>query len=185
MALSKSAPAEGRRTNRDTISGHRSPRASFSAAARSGRTRSASRPPGLNEETLLLFADGQAQHIHTDRSHPAPENLWPTALGDLVGNWEDNTFAIDTVQRKAGPMVRVPHFLSPDQSAQAHFVERLKMVSADPMVDQMTIDDPARFEHPWVVTLRFRRVKNVDRLIATDCSENDRFRVINNKETLR
>ncbi len=136
------------------------------------------------EETLLLFADGQARHIYTDRPHPAKENLWPTDLGDSVGKWERDTLVIDTVQRKAGPLVRVPHFLSPELSAEAHFVERLRMVSADVMEDQMTIDDPARLEHPWAVTLRFRRVKNLDRLIATDCSENDRFRVVNGKETI-
>jgi len=137
------------------------------------------------EETLLLFADGQARHIYTDRPHPAPENLWPTALGDSVGTWENDTLVIDTVQRKAGPLIRVPHFLSPDLSAEAHFTERLRMVSADAMEDQMTIEDPARLAHPWAVTLRFRRVKNMDRLIATDCTENDRFRVINGKETIR
>jgi hypothetical protein len=137
------------------------------------------------EQTLLLFADGQARHIYTDRPHPAPENLWPTDLGDSVGRWEGDTLVIDTVQRKAGPLVRIPHFLSPDFSAEAHFTERLRMVSADAMEDQMTIDDPARLEHPWVVTLRFRRVGNLDRLIPTDCTENDRFRVVKGKETIR
>jgi hypothetical protein len=137
------------------------------------------------EETLLLFADGQARHIDTARSHPAPENLWRTALGDSVGRWERDTLVIDTIERKAGPLVRVSHFLSPELSSEAHFTERLRMVSADAMEDQMTIDDPKRFEHPWVLTLRFRRVKNLDRLIPTDCSENDRFRVINGRETIR
>jgi hypothetical protein len=137
------------------------------------------------EETLLLFADGQARHIYTDRLHPAPENLWPTDLGDSVGKWESDTLVIDTVQRKAGPLIRVPHFLSPELSAEAHFTERLRMVATDTMEDQMTIDDPSRLQHPWTVTLRFRRVRNMDRLIATDCSENDRFRVINGKETIR
>jgi hypothetical protein len=137
------------------------------------------------EETLLLFADGQPRHIYTDRPHPAPENLWPTDLGDSVGQWEGDTLVVDTIERKAGPFVRIPHFLSPDLSADAHFTERLRMVSADAIEDQMTIDDPARLEHPWVVTLRFRRVKNLDRLIPTDCTENDRFRVVKGKETIR
>jgi hypothetical protein len=137
------------------------------------------------EQTLLLFADGQARHIYTDRPHPAPENMWPTYLGDSVGRWAGDTLVIDTVQRKAGPFVRIPHFLSPDLSAEAHFTERLRMVSVDAMEDQMTIEDPARLEHPWAVTLRFRRVRNLDRLIATDCTENDRFRVIKGKETIR
>jgi len=136
------------------------------------------------EETLLLFADGQARHIYTDRPHPKPENLWPTDLGNSVGHWEGDALIIDTIERKPGAFIRIPHFLSPDLSEQAHFTERLRMTGPDAMQDDMTIEDPARLAHPWTVTLRFRRVKDMDWLIPTDCTENDRFRVVNGKETI-
>jgi len=136
------------------------------------------------EETLLLFADGQARHIYTDRPHPKQDDLWPTDLGNSVGRWEGVTLVIDTVARKPGPFIRIPHFLSPDLSAQAHFTERLRMVGPDAMQDDMTIEDPSRLAHPWRVTLRYRRVKNMDWLIPTDCTENDRFRVVNGQETI-
>jgi len=136
------------------------------------------------EETLLLFGDGQARHIYTDRPHPKQEELWPTDLGNSVGRWEGDTLVIDTIARKPGPFIRIPLFLSPDLSAQAHFIERLRMVGPDAMQDDMTIEDPTRLAHPWMVTLRYRRVKNMDWLIPTDCTENDRFRVVNGKETI-
>jgi hypothetical protein len=136
------------------------------------------------EETLLLFGDGQARHIYTDRPHPRPEDLWPTDLGNSVGHWEADTLVIDTIERKPGRFIRIPHFLSPDLSEQAHFTERMHMTGPDGMQDEMTIDDPVRLAHPWQVTLRFRRVKNMDWLIPTDCTENDRFRVVNGKETI-
>ena len=136
------------------------------------------------EETLLLFGDGQARHIYTDRPHPKPDDLWPTDLGNSVGRWDGDTLVIDTIARKPGAFIRIPHFLSPDLSEQAHFTERLRMVNADAMQDDMTVEDPGRLAHPWNVTLRFRRVKNMDWLIPTDCTENDRFRVVNGKETI-
>jgi hypothetical protein len=136
------------------------------------------------EETLLLFGDGQARHLYTDRPHPKPENLWPTDLGNSVGHWEADTLVVDTIERKPGPFIPIPHFLSPDLSEQARFTERIRMTGPDAMQDEMTIDDPARLAHPWQVTLRFRRVKNMDWLIPTDCTENDRFRIVNGKETI-
>lgn len=136
------------------------------------------------EETLLLFGDGQARHIYTDRPHPKPDDLWPTDLGNSVGRWEGDTLVIDTIARKPGPFIRIPHFLSPDLSAQAHFTERLRMTGSDSMVDEMIIEDPSRLAHPWKVTLRYRRVKNMDWLIPSDCTENDRFRVVNGQETI-
>jgi hypothetical protein len=136
------------------------------------------------EETLLLFADGQVRHIYTDRPHPQPADLWPTDLGNSVGRWEHDTLVIDTIDRKAGPFIRIPHFLSPDLSEPAHFTERLRRVGPDALEDDLTIDDPARLTGPWNVTLRFRRVKDMDRLIPTDCTENDRYRVVKGKMTI-
>ena len=136
------------------------------------------------EETLLLFADGQARHIYTDRPHPKPADLWPTDLGNSVGRWEHDTLVIDTIDRKAGPFIRIPHFLSPDLSEQAHFTERLRRVGPDALQDELTIEDPARLTRPWNVTLRFRRVKDMDRLIPTDCTEKDHYRVVQGKMTI-
>lgn len=136
------------------------------------------------EETLLLFADGETRHIYTDRPHPKPADLWPTDLGNSVGRWEGDTLIIDTIDRKAGPFIPIPHFLSPDLSEQAHFTERLRRVGADALQDEMTIEDPQRLTGPWNVTLRFRRVKDMDRLIPTDCTENDRYKVVKGKMTI-
>ena len=50
--------------------------------------------------------------------------------------------------------------------------------------DELTIEDPARLTRPWNVTLRFRRVKDMDRLIPTDCTEKDHYRVVQGKMTI-
>jgi len=136
------------------------------------------------EETLLLFANGQARHIYTDRPHPKPGDLWPTDLGNSVGHWEGDTLVIDTIEHKSGPFIRIPFILSPDLSDEARFTERLRMTGPDALQDEMTIEDPERLTHPWRVTLRFRRASNLDRLIPYNCTENDRFKVVHGKVTI-
>ena len=136
------------------------------------------------EETLLLFVNGQARHIYTDRSHPSAGDLWPTALGNSVGHWDGETLKVDTIERRSGPFVRIPHVLSPDLSEQARFTESIHLVDPDTLQDDMTIEDSQRLSRPWTLTLKFHRVKDLDRLIPTDCTENNRFRVIGGRYTI-
>jgi hypothetical protein len=64
-------------------------------------------------------------------------------------------------------------------SDQAHFVERIRLLDKDRMEDQMIIEDPVAFARPWRVTLTFKRMKGVDRLLPLDCQENDRNPLVN------
>jgi hypothetical protein len=130
------------------------------------------------EQTLLVSSDGVVRHIHTDgRRHPRGEDLWPTAEGDSIGHWEGETLVIDTIARKAGPVGPVPG--AADLSDQAHFTERLRLLDADTLQNDMTIDDPQRFSHPWQLSIRYQRVQALDRMIAVNCRENDRNPIVN------
>jgi hypothetical protein len=131
------------------------------------------------EQTLMLFSNGQARHLYTDRPHPRAEDLWPTDLGNSVGHWDKGTLVVDTVQHRGGPFIRIPFIISPDLSENAHFTERISQTDADTLQDVMTIEDPARLIHPWTVTLKFKRVKDLDRLIPYNCNESNRFKVVN------
>jgi len=129
------------------------------------------------EETLFIFPDGEVRHIYTDgRPHPKPEDLWPTRMGDSIGRWQGATLVVDTIARKAGPIF--PLF-SADLSGRAHFTERIRRLDADTMENRMTIDDPLRFVRPWDLTIVYKRVTNLDRMIETNCSENDRNPLVN------
>ena len=137
------------------------------------------------EQTLLLFADGEVRHIYTDgRPHPKREDLWPTDIGDSIGRWDGMTLVIDTIERKAGPLIPLPQFLTANLSEQAHFTERLRMVDANTLLNDLTIEDPQRLAHPWTVSIRYKRVTDVDRMIATNCTENDRNPTVNGKVTI-
>ena len=125
------------------------------------------------KETLLVAADGTIRHIYTDgRPHPKPEDLWPTPTGDSIGHWEGDTLIIDTIAREAGPIV--PYMGAANLSEKAHFTERLHRIGPDTLEDQLVIDDPQRFSHPWHVTIRYAREKFVDRMIPIGGCAHDR-----------
>jgi hypothetical protein len=135
----------------------------------------------LPEETLLVFENGQVRHVYTDgRSHPAGDDLWATPLGDSIGHWEGQTLVVDTVARSASEPL-APRAWVAMLSEGAHFTERLRRIDANTLDDQMRIDDPTALASPWILTLQFRRVTEMDRMIPTDCAENDRNPVVDGK----
>jgi hypothetical protein len=136
----------------------------------------------LPEETILLFERGEQRHIYTDgRQHPGKDDLWPTNEGDSIGRWEGETLVVDTIARKAGPIgFFAPHASLSDQ---AHFVERIRRVNPNVLEDQMTIEDPVAFLRAWQVTIRYSRVKGLDRFIGYDC-ENDRNPIVDGHLTI-
>lgn len=137
------------------------------------------------EETLILIPNGDVRQIFTDgRGHPQGDNLWPTLLGDSIGTWNGKSLIIDTIARKAGPIVPLPIPGMANLSDQAHFTERLQLIDPDTLQNEMTIADPQRLSHSWRVSIRYKRVTEVDRLIPINCAENDRDTVVNGKLTI-
>jgi hypothetical protein len=138
----------------------------------------------LPEETLLVFENGQVRHIYTDgRNHPTGDDIWPTPLGDSIGHWEGDTLVIDTIARDSSEPLAPRAWVSL-LSDSARFTERLRRTDANTLEDQLTIDDPARLAHPWTVLLRFTRVTEMNRMIPTNCVENDRNPIIDGKMLL-
>ena len=136
-------------------------------------------------ETLLLTLYGTARHIYTDgRGHPPTEDFWPTSMGDSIGHWQGAILLIDTIARKAGPVTPIPLPGIADLSGRARFTEALRLLDANTLQDDLTIDDPKRFTHPWQISIRYRRVTDVDRMIPIDCSEHERNVMVNGHATI-
>jgi hypothetical protein len=135
----------------------------------------------LPGETLIVFESGQVRHIYTDgRSHPGPDDLWPTPLGDSIGHWEGDTLVIDTIERISSDVV-APAAWGALLSDQARFTERWRMVDPDTLENQMTIDDPVTLAKPWVMRLQYKRQRVMDRMLPFDCTENERNPVVDGK----
>jgi hypothetical protein len=135
----------------------------------------------LPEETLLIFENGQVRHVYTDgRDHPPAEELWPTQLGDSVGRWRGDTLIIDTIARNPQEPLAPRAWLSM-LSDRAHFTEELRMINKDQLEVQLTIDDPIALANPWHIQLSFKRVAEMNRMVAYDCTENDRNPLVDGK----
>jgi hypothetical protein len=138
----------------------------------------------LPEETLLLFENGQARHVYTDgRGHPSGDDLWPTRLGDSIGRWEGDTLRVDTIARNSSEPLAPRAWLSM-LSDSAHFTERLRLLDGNDLEDQLTIEDPIALASSWRMTLRFKRVTEMNRLVEFNCTENDRNPVVGGKMTI-
>ena len=134
------------------------------------------------EETVYTAGDGTFRHIYTDgRRHPAKDDLWPTITGDSIGHWEGQTLVVDTIARTPGP----DRFLGiAAYSDQAHFIERIRMTGKNSMEDQMTIDDPTAFTHPWKLTLGYKRVTYINRFDPYYCELDNRIELKDGKEII-
>jgi hypothetical protein len=130
------------------------------------------------EETVMLWGGREVRHIYTDgRPHPPAEDLWATPWGDSVGRWDGQELVVDTIAVQ-------PSRFPPSISEQAHFTERLRMVSPNRIENELTIEDPVAFTQPWKVTIPYIRVTELDRMVHGDCTENDRNPVIDGKLTI-
>ncbi len=134
------------------------------------------------EQTVYTSGDGTFRHIYTDgRGHPGKDDIWPTITGDSIGHWEGQTLVVDTIDRTPGP----DRFLGlAAYSAEARFSERIRLTGKDSMEDQMTIDDPVAFTHPWTLTLTYKRVTYINRFDPYYCEFDTRIDIKDGKETI-
>jgi len=123
------------------------------------------------EEVIIINAYRDVRHIYTDgRKHPDADDLWPTVWGDSIGHWEGDTLVVDTIQVK-NPNIYF-HGAAP-LSEQAHYVERIRMVSPTRIEDEFTIEDPVTLTGPWKAKITYSPAEGFDRMVSIDF-DNDR-----------
>lgn len=150
------------------------------------------------KETALIFSSREIRHVYTDgRAHPGKDDLWPTVWGDSIGHWEGQTLVIDTVTTKPAidflhngdtPVVafggieemQLITYLSPE----ARFIERLHMIDANHLQDEMTVIDPVNFTKAWHLTRTYERVTTIHRMVYEDCEGEERNPIVNGHFTL-
>jgi hypothetical protein len=104
------------------------------------------------------------------RRHPEGDALNPTWYGHSVGRWDGDTLVIDTVgfnDRSWFDFVGNPH------SDQLHVVERYRRKDAATMANEITIEDPVMYAHPWKVTFT-ARARPAEELMEYICQENEK-----------
>jgi hypothetical protein len=137
------------------------------------------------EQTWIIGENGPSiVRIYTDgRSHPSPDDVWPTYTGDSVGRWDGATLVFDTIAIR-GEDGTILDRTGLTLSSQAHIVTRLRKLDADTLEAAMSIDDPLALTATWHVTKRYRKQPAGTRAYDYACAENNRNPIADSGETL-
>lgn len=120
---------------------------------------------------VMLFEDDIPSHrlVFLDgRSHPS--DMDPKWMGHSVGHWEGDTLVIDTVgfdDRSWLTAQGHPH------TEKMRVIERFHRPDLGHLEIQFTIDDPATYAKPWVIT-RVSDLDTRDEIGEYVCTENNR-----------
>jgi len=102
--------------------------------------------------TIIQEAYNQVRRIYLNDTLPAFEDAEPLFWGHSVGHWEGDTLVVETIGVKEHVRFRdVPH------GKRMRIVERLRLLSADMMEDQVTVTDPDYFTGPWTFKWMYKR----------------------------
>ena len=102
--------------------------------------------------TLLGESDGnRLRRIYTDgRGHPADPD--PTFHGHSIGHWQGDTLVVDTVGVLPEAFLAVSEAVGVPNNGDLHVVERLHLVGADTLHDEIEISAPRILSRPWKTT---------------------------------
>jgi hypothetical protein len=96
------------------------------------------------QTTIIQEAYNQVRRIYLNDKLPPIEDAEPGFWGHSAGKWEGNEFVVETIGIK--PYVQymnVPH------SANMRIHERLHLIDADHLEDDVTVEDPEYLTAPW------------------------------------
>lgn len=90
---------------------------------------------------------GQIRRVYTDgRLHPEDPDI--TYVDHSIGHWEGDTLVIDTIAMRGDTVLDQSGMLHSDQM---HVVERFRLLDADTLEMQLTLEDPVASTKPWTV----------------------------------
>jgi hypothetical protein len=119
--------------------------------------------------TIIEEAYTQVRRILLDRPQKAIDDVEPGFYGHSVGRWEGGTLVVDTVGIKESVRYQnMPH------SKEMRINERIRLVSADILWDEITIDDAATLEKPWTFIYALKRMPDYT-LLEYVCEDNREY----------
>lgn len=120
--------------------------------------------------TIITEWMGQIRRVYTDgRKHP--EDPDTTYVGHSIGSWEKGVLAIDTIAMNGDTLLDQSGMR---HSADIHVTERMRLIDAQTLENELTLEDPVAFVHPWTVKRTFKRAKPGEEIREFVCLENNR-----------
>jgi hypothetical protein len=119
--------------------------------------------------TIIQEAYTQIRRILMDQPQKSLYDIEPGYYGHSVGHWEGDTLVVDTIGIKENVRFQnMPH------SPQMRIKERMKLVSAAVLWNEITIEDPITLEKPHTYTVAYRRMPNYT-LLEYVCEDNREY----------
>jgi len=128
--------------------------------------------PGPYNNNVQFFQTPGLVAIHSEMIHDTrlvpiggPPHLPPTIrqwLGDSCGRWESDTLVVETTNFTGKTAFR-------GSTSSLHLVERFTRASADTLLYEFTVSDPAAWARPWRVALPMTR--SADKIYEYACHE--------------
>jgi hypothetical protein len=129
--------------------------------------------------TIIQEAYTQVRRILMDRPQLALDDVEPGFYGHSVGHWEGDTLVVDTIGVKESVRYQnVPH------SKEMRIRERMRLVAADTLWNEITIEDPALLEKPWTFTFAYQRMKDYT-LLEYICEDNREYKDDQGRQQIR
>lgn len=119
---------------------------------------------------LVMLAEflTQTRRIYLNEKMPPLDEISPSYNGHSVGRWEGNTLVVETRGvREDVQFLDFPH------SADMKVTERLRLTAPDMLDVQISLEDAAVLEKPYVFTFKFK--KRPDYRIAEFICDNNRY----------
>lgn len=102
--------------------------------------------------TIIQEAFNQVRRVYLNEELVAPEDAEPRFAGHSAGRWDGDVLVVETVGVKESSRFRnVPH------SMHMRITERIRLVNADFMQNQVTVEDPEYLTGPWTWTWMYKR----------------------------
>jgi hypothetical protein len=125
------------------------------------------------KETVILYeVDHMNRQIFTDRRAFPPTFEFPAYLGYSVGQWEGDTFVVET--RGFNDRTPLDAFGHPRSEAM-HVTERFRRRDYGHLEVEMTFDDPSLYSRPFSVRVPHNLVTDND-IFEMFCNQNEKDR---------
>lgn len=102
-------------------------------------------------------------YLATKSSPHAGVDSW---MGDSRGRWEGDTLVVDVIEQNDRTWFDLA---GNHHSENMKLTERYTLADADTLQYEVTVTDPEVFTQPWKISMPFRRVKAMSRVLEYQC----------------
>lgn len=112
-----------------------------------------------DQTTIFLEQNRVPRIVKMTDKHANTRDWDPSYMGEAIGRWDGATLVIDTTNFNAKTFIDetgLPH------SDGLHVMERLHVADGGKrLVDEITVEDPVMFTHPWKAEVSFEKRPDV------------------------